>query len=41
MCESDPPLDEPMCVQWCGPEALTVEEREVEVDEDEEVKQAG
>jgi benzoyl-CoA reductase subunit BamC len=36
MCESDPPLDEPMCVQWCGPDALTVEEREVEVDEDEE-----
>jgi benzoyl-CoA reductase subunit BamC len=30
MCESDPPLAEPMCVQWCLADALTYEEREVE-----------
>jgi benzoyl-CoA reductase subunit BamC len=34
MCESDPPLAEPMCVQWCLADALTYEERE-EVVEDE------
>jgi benzoyl-CoA reductase subunit BamC len=34
MCESDPPLEEPMCVQWCLSDALTYEEREEEVDED-------
>ena len=39
MCESDPPLEEPLCVQWCITDALTVEEREEESDEDEEVKQ--
>ena len=33
MCESDPPLAEPMCVQWCLPGALTYEEREEEVEE--------
>ncbi|MBI2850508.1 MAG: (4Fe-4S)-binding protein [Chloroflexi bacterium] len=38
MCESDPPLEEPMCVQWCLSDALTYEEREVEVDEKEEEK---
>jgi len=38
MCESDPPLDQPMCVQWCITDALTVEEREEEVDEDEGVE---
>jgi benzoyl-CoA reductase subunit BamC len=36
MCESDPPLQEPMCVQWCMTDALTYEEREEEVDEEEE-----
>ena len=35
MCESDPPLAEPMCVQWCLSDALTYEEREEEVDEEE------
>lgn len=34
-CESDPPLEEPMCVQWCITDALTYEER-VEKIEDEE-----
>jgi benzoyl-CoA reductase subunit BamC len=36
MCESDPPLAEPMCVQWCLADALTYEEREEEVEEEEE-----
>jgi len=31
MCESDPTLKEPMCVQWCLVDALTYEEREEEV----------
>jgi len=35
MCESDPPLDEPMCVQVCTPDALTFVEREVEQTEQE------
>ena len=35
MCESDPPLEEPMCVQWCLADALTYEEREVEAEEEE------
>ena len=39
MCESDPPLDEPMCVQWCLTDALTYEEREEEVDEEEEKRE--
>ncbi|MHC4663727.1 MAG: 4Fe-4S dicluster domain-containing protein [Planctomycetota bacterium] len=34
MCESDPPLEEPMCVQWCISDALTYEEREEEVEEE-------
>jgi len=34
MCESDPPLSEPMCVQWCLNDALTYEEREEEVEEE-------
>jgi benzoyl-CoA reductase subunit BamC len=33
MCESDPPLAEPMCVQWCLNNALIYEEREEEVEE--------
>jgi benzoyl-CoA reductase subunit BamC len=36
MCESDPPLPEPMCVQWCMNDALTYEEREEEVEEEKE-----
>ncbi|MBI5489872.1 MAG: (4Fe-4S)-binding protein [Deltaproteobacteria bacterium] len=36
MCESDPPLDEPMCVQWCLNDALVYEEHEVEVTEEDE-----
>jgi benzoyl-CoA reductase subunit BamC len=34
MCESDPPLSEPMCVRWCLNEALIYEEREEEVEEE-------
>jgi benzoyl-CoA reductase subunit BamC len=33
MCESDPSLAEPLCVQWCLAGALTYEEREEEVTE--------
>jgi benzoyl-CoA reductase subunit BamC len=29
MCESDPTITEPMCVQWCLSHALVYEEREV------------
>jgi benzoyl-CoA reductase subunit BamC len=35
MCESDPPLEEPMCVQWCLADALTFEEKEMEAEEEE------
>jgi benzoyl-CoA reductase subunit BamC len=35
MCESDPDLDEPLCVQWCLNDALIYEEREEEVEEEE------
>lgn len=35
MCESDPPLEEPMCVKWCFVDALTYEEWEEEVPEEE------
>jgi benzoyl-CoA reductase subunit BamC len=34
-CEDDPPLDEPMCVQWCLSDALTYEERDEEGEEEE------
>lgn len=34
MCESDPTLEQPLCVQWCLADALIFEEREVEVEED-------
>jgi benzoyl-CoA reductase subunit BamC len=34
MCESDPPLSEPLCVQMCRFDALTYEEREEEVEEE-------
>jgi benzoyl-CoA reductase subunit BamC len=40
MCESDPPLSEPMCVQWCLTDALTYEEREEEVEEQTEPEEA-
>jgi benzoyl-CoA reductase subunit BamC len=30
MCESEPPLEKPMCVQWCINDALVYEEREEE-----------
>jgi benzoyl-CoA reductase subunit BamC len=35
MCESDPSLEQPMCVQWCLNEALVYEEREEEVEDEE------
>jgi len=35
MCEDDPPLSEPMCVQVCPHDALTYEEREEEGEEEE------
>jgi benzoyl-CoA reductase subunit BamC len=34
MCESDPQLKEPMCVQWCLNKALVYAEREEEVEEE-------
>ena len=34
MCESDPELEKPLCVQWCLVDALTYEEREEEVEEE-------
>ncbi len=32
MCESDPSIKEPLCVQWCLADALIYEEREEEVE---------
>ena len=34
MCESDPQLKEPMCVQWCLNDALVFEVREEEIEEE-------
>ncbi len=34
MCESDPELEKPLCVQWCLVDALTYEEREEEAEEE-------
>jgi benzoyl-CoA reductase subunit BamC len=34
LCESDPTIEVPMCVQWCLAEALTFEVREEEVEEE-------
>jgi benzoyl-CoA reductase subunit BamC len=34
MCESDPTLEKPLCVQWCTVDALTYEEREEDVEEE-------
>ncbi len=39
LCESDPPVDEPLCVQACSLDALTYEEVEEEVQD--EVKLGG
>jgi benzoyl-CoA reductase subunit BamC len=39
MCEDDPPLSEPMCVQVCRSDALTYVEREEEVGEEEEPRE--
>jgi benzoyl-CoA reductase subunit BamC len=33
MCEDDPALEKPLCVQWCLVDALTYEEREEEVED--------
>jgi len=33
MCEDEPPLAKPLCVEWCLNDALIYEEREEEVDE--------
>ncbi|MFC1574711.1 (4Fe-4S)-binding protein [Gemmatimonadota bacterium] len=33
MCESDPTLEEPLCVTWCLADALIYEEREEEVED--------
>ena len=38
LCESDPPLEKPMCVQVCLNHVLTYEEREEEVEEGVELK---
>ena len=32
MCESDPTLEKPLCVQWCLNDALIFEEREAEAE---------
>ena len=34
MCQSDPDLKTPACVDWCIRDVLTYEEREVEVEEE-------
>ena len=36
MCESDPSLEEPLCVTWCLADALTYEEVEVKEEAEEE-----
>jgi len=38
MCESDPPLEIPKCVEWCINDVLTYEEREEEVEEQVEME---
>jgi benzoyl-CoA reductase subunit BamC len=38
MCEDDPPREKPICVEWCIAEALTYEEYEEEVEEEEQPK---
>jgi len=39
MCENDPPLEEPMCVQACEPECLTYVEYEEEKQQEEETRE--
>ena len=34
MCEDDPPLEKPLCVEWCLNEALIYEEREEDAEEE-------
>lgn len=34
VCEEEPPLEEPLCVQWCLSDALTYEEREEQEEEE-------
>jgi benzoyl-CoA reductase subunit BamC len=34
MCESDPPREKPMCVEWCLNDVLKYEEHEEEVEEE-------
>ncbi|MEN8151247.1 MAG: (4Fe-4S)-binding protein [Planctomycetota bacterium] len=36
MCESDPDLEEPLCVSWCLADALVFEERVIEEEEEPE-----
>lgn len=38
MCESEPPLEVPKCVEWCLNDVLTYEEREEEVEESVEME---
>jgi benzoyl-CoA reductase subunit BamC len=38
MCEDDPTLEKPLCVQWCLNDVLVYEEREEEVEEEEKVE---
>jgi benzoyl-CoA reductase subunit BamC len=38
MCEDDPPLEKPKCVEWCLNDVLVYEEREEEVEEGVEVE---
>ena len=38
MCESDPTLEKPLCVQWCQVDALTYEEREEDAEEEEKAE---
>lgn len=40
MCEDEPPLKQPKCVEWCLNDVLTYEEREEEVDEEDDVDEA-
>jgi benzoyl-CoA reductase subunit BamC len=37
MCEDEPPLEKPKCVEWCLNDALIYEEREEEVEEAEAI----
>src|SRR3989304_1022996 len=39
MCESDPTINEPLCVQWCENEALIYEQREEEAEEAAELEE--